>query len=178
LAVSGGSLNPAVSLALLAAKKLSVTEALLYCAAELLGATAAGLALVSSLPSAFGRAAGWGAPALASVGPGSGILLEFLMTLFLAMVIFWTAVAPNAPKVGGFAIGLAVMADILFGGAFTGAAMNPARAIGPMLAGGAVPSYWYVYWVGPIAGAVIVGLLYRYAASVAEASQASGINTS
>src|SRR5205085_3827127 len=58
-------------------------------------------------------------------------------------------------------IGLTVLVDILVGGALTGAAMNPARAFGPALAGG----FWQnqlVYWIGPIIGAVIAALLYEY----------------
>jgi aquaporin Z len=88
--------------------------------------------------------------------------LELVMTLVLLTAVFGTAVSSGAPEIGGFGIGLAVLADVLLGGPFTGAAMNPARAMGPMLAGGFYPSYWYIYWVGPVLAAIAVGLVYRY----------------
>ncbi len=163
MGVSGGSLNPAATLALFVAKKLSARDVLPYIVVEVAGATLAVLALVASLPAALGNAVNWGSPTLAaSMNVGQGTLLELLMTVFLVVAIFGTAVSPKAPKVGGFGIGLALLADVLLGGPFTGAAMNPARAVGPMLAGGFFPAYWYVYWIGPIAGALLVGALYRY----------------
>ena len=66
----------------------------------------------------------------------------------------------GAPQIGGLGIGLAVLADVLVGGNLTGAAMNPARAFGPMLAGGFSPGYWYIYLNGPLIGAVVGGLAY------------------
>jgi len=68
----------------------------------------------------------------------------------------------RAPQIGGLAIGLAVAADILFGGPLTGAAMNPARWFGPALAAQAF-SDWYVWIVGPLLGALAAALLYRFA---------------
>jgi|SRR5271157_1822515 len=163
MGISGGSLNPAVTLALFVAKKLSARDVVPYIIAEIAGATLAGLALIASLPAAFGKAVFWGAPTLSpTMSTAQGTLLELIMTVFLAVAIFGTAVSPRAPKVGGFGIGVAVLADVLLGGPFTGAAMNPARAMGPMLAGLFLPGYLYIYWVGPVAGAIVVGVLYRY----------------
>ncbi len=59
-------------------------------------------------------------------------------------------------------LGLAILCDVLFGGALTGAAMNPARAMGPMIAGGFLPSYWYIYWIGPVVGAILASVVYSY----------------
>ena len=61
----------------------------------------------------------------------------------------------------GLAIGLSISIDVFVGGPVTGAAMNPARAFGPMLAGGEWDNWW-VYWVAPIAGALVAGLGYEY----------------
>jgi Major intrinsic protein len=55
-----------------------------------------------------------------------------------------------------------VAADILMGGPLTGAAMNPARWFGPAVASGALDN-WYVWWIGPLAGAAVAALLYRFA---------------
>jgi glycerol uptake facilitator-like aquaporin len=74
-------------------------------------------------------------------------------------VVFGTAVDPHAPKVGGFAIGLTVMADILAIGPLTGGSMNPARSFGPAVAIGIFEAQ-VVYWVGPILGGVAAALLY------------------
>ena len=162
MAVSGGSLNPAVTIGLLVSGKISARDVVPYIFAEVAGATIAVGALVVSLPASFGNPAHWGSPTLAtSVSALQGTVLELLMTFVLMLVVLGTAVDPRAPRIGGFGIGIAVLADVLLGGPFTGAAMNPARAIGPMIAGSFFPSYWYIYWVGPLAAAAVVGLLYR-----------------
>ena len=163
LTVSGGVLNPAVALGLLAAGKLPPKAVVPYIVAELVGATAAGVALVAAFPSAFGKAVNWGAPSLNSiVSSWQGIGIEALLTFFLMFAIYGTAVDARHPNIGGLGIGLAVVADVLVGGNLTGAAMNPARAFGPMLATGFYPGYWYVYLIGPVIGAVVAALAYRY----------------
>ena len=163
MAVSGGSLNPAVTLALFVARKLPVRDVVPYIVAELAGGALAVLALVVGIPTSVGNAVRWGAPGLApEIGVSQGIFIEFLMTVVLIFAVFGTAVSRDAPKVGGFGIGIAVLVDVLFGGAFTGAAMNPARAMGPMLAALKFPSYWYVYWVGPLLASLVAGGFYRY----------------
>ena len=163
LKVSGGSLNPAVSIALWAVGKLKTREMVAYIVAEVVGAALAGAALIAAFPSELGNGANWGAPSLSSViSPGQGIAIEALMTFVLMFVIYGTAVDARAPHIGGIAIGLAVLADVLVAGNLTGAAMNPARAYGPMIAGLSFPGYWYVYAVGPILGAVVAALAYRY----------------
>jgi glycerol uptake facilitator-like aquaporin len=89
------------------------------------------------------------------------MLLEGVMTFLLVFVVFATAVDPKGAfnKIAGFAIGLTITMDILMGGPFTGAAMNPARALGPALAS----HHWAnhgVYWVGPLLGGVLAGWVY------------------
>jgi MIP family channel proteins len=163
LKISGGVLNPAVAVGLWAVKKLPVRETLLYIVTEVVAATAAAVALVASFPSIPGGHANWGAPSLASsVSPWQGMAIEALMTFVLMFAIYGTAVDSRAPHVGGFGIGLAVLADVLVAGSLTGAAMNPARALGPMIAGGFYPSYLYIYIVGPVIGSVVSALAYHY----------------
>ena len=163
MGISGGALKTDVALGLWVGKKLSSREAVMYMIAELLGATLAGAALVFSFPSALGSAVQWGSPSLSSLlNVWQGIAIEGLLTFVLVMVVYGTAVDPRAPKIGGLGIGLAVLADVLVAGSLTGAAMNPARAFGPMIAGGFYPAYWYVYLVGPLLGGALAGLVYKH----------------
>jgi MIP family channel proteins len=163
MAISGGALNPAVVLGLWVAKKLPSRDVIPYILSELVGAVAAGLALVASFPAVWGSAVNWGSPTLSGVlSTWQGIAIEGLLTFVLMIAVYGTAVDPRAPRIGGLGIGLAVLADVLVAGNLTGAAMNPARAFGPMIAAGFYPGYWYVYAVGPIVGAVVAGLVYRF----------------
>jgi len=160
--ISGGHINPAVTIGMLVTRRISVAHAAVYIVAQVAGAIIAGYLLFAVFPDNLGKAVGWGAPAL---GPqtsiAQGILFEAIMTFVLLYAVFGTAVDPRAPKIGGFGIGLAIAIDIMAGGPFTGAAMNPARAIGPMVASLNFTN-WYVYWIGPIAGAIVAALLYHY----------------
>jgi MIP family channel proteins len=155
-AVSGGHFNPAVTLGLWIAGQIDVVKGIGYMVAQLLGGAAAGFALVYF----FGDVG----PAVPALGEGvdvmEGILLEAIMTTVLLFAVFGTAVDARGPKIGGLAIGLAVAADILFGGPLTGAAMNPARWFGPAVAAGAFDN-WFVWWIGPFLGAIVVAVLYR-----------------
>ena len=156
-AVSGGHFNPAVTLGLWVAGKIDAAKGLAYVVAQLVGGVAAGFGLALIFTDV-----GPAVPALGqSVDAVEGIALEAIMTSVLLLAVFGTAVDPRGPKVGGLAIGLAVAADILLGGGLTGAAMNPARWFGPAVAAGAYED-WYVWWIGPFLGAVVVALLYRY----------------
>jgi MIP family channel proteins len=161
MGVSGGAINPAVTIALLVGKKLPGRDVVPYIVAELVGATLAGVLLMAAAPSSVGAAAHWGAPTLSSaISVAQGTLFELVMTFFLVLAVYGTIVDARAPKIAGFGVGLIVVADVLTGGPFTGAAMNPARAMGPMIASLSFPSYWYIYWIGPIIGAAIAGLIY------------------
>lgn len=163
MGVSGGVLNPAVAIGLLVGRKLSPRELIPYIFAELAGAIAAGLALVASFPYVLGNAVHWGAPTLSGIlSVWQGTAIEALLTFVLVIAVYGTAVDSRAPRIGGLGIGVAVLADVLVGGPLTGAAMNPARAMGPMVSGLFFPSYWYIYWVGPVIGAVAAGLVYRF----------------
>ena len=161
--ISGGALNPAVALGLWVGKKLPARDMISYVVAELLGAILAGGALVVSFPAYLGDSVSWGAPKLnGSLSVWQGIGIEAVLTFILILAVYGTAVDKRAPQIGGLGIGLAVVGDVLVGGNLTGAAMNPARAFGPMIAGAFYPGYWYIYVVGPAIGAVIAGLVYAY----------------
>jgi aquaporin Z len=89
------------------------------------------------------------------------LIMEVLMTFFLVMVIFGTVVDPRGPKaIAPLAIGLIITMDILTGGRITGAAMNPARALGPAIVQQDFTNWW-IYWVGPIIGGLIAAYAYK-----------------
>jgi MIP family channel proteins len=159
-AVSGAHFNPAVTFGVWVAGQIPGRRAAAYVLAQLIGGILAALAVRMIFPS--DSFASLGTPALAAgISPLAGIVIETVLTALLLIAVFGTALDPRAPKIGGLAIGFAVAADILMGGPLTGAAMNPARWFGPA----AVTWVWdnsYVWIVGPLLGAAIAALLYRY----------------
>jgi MIP family channel proteins len=162
--ISGGHFNPAITIGFWVTRRLGTLDSIAYWIAQLLGATAAAYLLKLTIPDTT-----WTAKALGSITPdlggdftrAHGITLEAVMTFVLVLVVFATAVDAKGAfdKISGFAIGLTVTVDILLGGPFTGAAVNPARAFGPALA----TSHWQnhgVYWAGPLLGGVLAAVLY------------------
>jgi MIP family channel proteins len=161
-AISGGHFNPAVTVAVRLAGRIEWSHAVMYVLAQLAGAVAAGFALLLVLPEPLADSTQLGTPALGTgIGVVEGIAIEAILTLVLVLTVFGTAIDQRAPKLGGMAIGLAVAADILMGGPLTGGAMNPARWFGPAVAASAYDD-WYVWWVGPLIGAIVAAVLYRY----------------
>jgi aquaporin NIP len=155
--LSGAHINPAVTLAFTLTRHFSLREAAAYIAAQLVGATAAALLLLAvwtDKPASLGAT-------LPSVGAGSALVYEAVLSAFLMFVIM--AVATDTRAVGAaaaIAIGGTIGLDALFGGPVTGASMNPARSFGPALVSGEWRDFW-VYVVGPVAGAAIGALAYQ-----------------
>jgi aquaporin NIP len=155
--LSGAHINPAVTLAFTLTRHFSLREAAAYIAAQLAGATAAALLLLAvwtDKPASLGAT-------LPSVGAGSALVYEAVLSAFLMFVIM--AVATDTRAVGAaaaIAIGGTIGLDALFGGPVTGASMNPARSFGPALVSGEWRDFW-VYVVGPVAGAAIGALAYQ-----------------
>jgi aquaporin TIP len=162
--LSGGHFNPAVSFALAVAGKHRWPRVPTYWMAQAVGALIAGFALRYAFefdPSALSRTH-IGTPAIGGgVTVTAAIVVEAILTIFLLWAVFGTAVSPLAPRIGGFGIGLMVAADILGGGAITGAAMNPARWLGTAVPAGFYDN-WFVYFIGPLIGATIAALSYRF----------------
>ena len=159
-AISGGHLNPAVTIGAWVGKKINGKNALGYIVAQCLGAIVAAFCVTLAVPADVLNAVKMGTPALGNgITVGQGVVTEIILTFFLMFVVFGTAIDARAPKVGGLFIGLAVVLDILMGGPISGAAMNPARHLGPALLGGGLENIW-LYWVGPIVGAVLAAVVY------------------
>lgn len=159
-ATSGGHLNPAVTFGALLGGKISLQDAILYVIAQCCGAIAAAFVVTLCVSPEILGAVGFGTPA-----PGAGVTLsqafaiEVVLTFFLVFVVFGTGIDPRGPKVGGLFIGLTVALDIMAGGPISGAAMNPARHLGPALVGGAIGPMW-LYWAAPLLGGGLAGILY------------------
>lgn len=157
-----GHFNPAVTLGMLATRRIEVMMAALYVVAQVLGAVAAGYALKASFPDAvFVATRGGGQTVALDITGGQAFMLEAIATFFLVFVIFGTVVDSRGPKLGGLTVGFVVAADILAIGPLTGASMNPARSFGPAVASGVYEAQ-LLYWAAPIAGGLIAALLYEY----------------
>lgn len=160
-AISGGHLNPAVTLALLFIKKIDVPNAVGYVIAQCLGAIVAAYLLLICMPHDAVSAVSLGTPALGvNITSGMGLLMEVITTFFLMFVIYGTAVDKRAPKLAGLFIGLTVALDIFVAGPVTGAAMNPARYLGPAVISGNLNLIW-LYWLGPVSGALLAAFCYN-----------------
>jgi MIP family channel proteins len=154
--LSGAHLNPAVSLAFALTRHFPLRDLVPYWAAQLAGATAAGL----SLRLLFGPVAALGGT-LPSGPAWRSLVLEAILTFLLMFVIM--AMATDTRAVGqsaALAIGATVGLEALFAGPISGASMNPARSFGPALASGEFAHHW-VYWLGPMAGAALGAVTYE-----------------
>jgi MIP family channel proteins len=161
--ISGGHFNPAITIGFWVTKRIGTLDAFLYWAAQLLGGIAAAFLLRSIIPDETWHAVALGTPSLLRDFPAlSAMILEAVTSFFLVLVFFATAVDDRGTfrAIAGFGIGLTMTLGILVIGPFTSAAMNPARAFGPALAS----HHWTnqgVYWIGPLAGGFLAGLLYN-----------------
>jgi MIP family channel proteins len=161
--ISGGHFNPAITFAFLVTRRIKPALGLIYWAAQLAAAALGALLVQQLLPREATKAVDLGVPAIGhGVNAGAAFGLEAILTFFLAWVVFATAVDPRGTfkSIAGLAIGLTITMDILFGGPFTGAAMNPARAFGPQLIGDFWSNGW-VWYAGPILGATVAAGMYE-----------------
>jgi len=160
--ISGGHFNPAITLGFLTTRRITASLAGLYWGAQLLGAAVAAFILRELFSQ---KAVRHGAIPLPSTHTtdAKAVVIELILTFFLVWAVWATAVDPRGAfkAIAGLAIGLTITIDVLMGGRFTGAAMNPARAFGPELAG-KLWTGWWIYWIGPMLGALLASVLYEY----------------
>ncbi|KAF9680225.1 hypothetical protein SADUNF_Sadunf06G0099200 [Salix dunnii] len=157
--ISGGHVNPAVTFGAFIGGNITLLRGILYWIAQLLGSTVACLLLKFATggleTSAFALSTG--------VGVWNAFVLEIVMTFGLVYTVYATAVDPKKGNLGiiaPIAIGFIVGANILVGGAFDGASMNPAVSFGPALVSWTWTNHW-VYWAGPLIGGGLAGLIYE-----------------
>ena len=164
--ISGAHVNPAVTIAMWSIKKISPRDAGFYILAQLLGGIGGAL-LMKSFFLGRGSVVSYGA---AHVSPdylqGGNVWLALIAEALGAFAIVWAVMATAVNKNGnqttsglaiGFTLGFAGMVIV----PATGGSFNPARWLGPALASGTYPNFW-LYIIGPIAGAVLAASLYQW----------------
>ncbi|KAF0913737.1 hypothetical protein E2562_024614 [Oryza meyeriana var. granulata] len=156
--ISGGHVNPAVTFGAFLGGNITLFRGLLYWIAQLLGSTVACFLLRFST-----GGLSTGTFGLTGISVWEALVLEIVMTFGLVYTVYATAVDPKKGSLGTIApiaIGFIVGANILVGGAFDGASMNPAVSFGPALVSWSWESQW-VYWVGPLIGGGLAGVIYE-----------------
>ena len=159
--VSGAHVNPAVTLGMAATGKFPWRYTPIYVGAQLVGAVLAAVATWIT----FGGAARSEAK-LAATYPAQGVgdlqafVVEVLITFILVFVVMAVATDERAPAaIAPIAVGFALAVGVFIAGPVTGGAVNPVRALGPMIVAGDLTSFW-LYVLGPIVGGVLAALLY------------------
>lgn len=168
LQLSGAQFNPAVSITVAAIGKQPWSQAILFIIVQLAGAVLAAFLLKTLLTGVPGVTVGNVGATLGTLTDGEAahagkaVVIEIIATFFLMFVILGSVIDGKSwtRSAAGFAIGMVIVADILMVGPLTGASMNPSRSFGPALVAGVWQMQW-VYWVGPIVGALLAGLAYR-----------------
>jgi aquaporin Z len=178
--ISGGHMNPAVTIGVLAAGAMYLSEAIGYIISQFVGGIAGALLLRKVLG---GVATGLGTPALAhnlavgtaslTITPTAGFIIEAVLAFFLVLVVLSTAVAGRAGNLAPLAIGMTLTFNIVMGGALTGAPFNPARALGPMVATGKFDDAW-LYLLAPIVGAIVAAIVHAGLGKLAQEGLAAG----
>ena len=166
--ISGAHINPAVTIPMMITKKIGIADGVGYIISQIIGGIIATLTLVAILPEIRKPVlwGGHGGPSeLLNNSAMSGFMVEIILTFFLVVVIFMTAVHKKAPKsVYGAAIGGMVFLLHLVGVPLTGASMNPARSFAPAIVSGDVGllEIQWLYWAAPIIGGIIAGVIMNY----------------
>jgi len=161
--VSGGHINPVVSVALCIVGRIKLKRCLFYIVAQCLGAIVGAYVLQLMTPKDLRNSIG-PTTVVKHLTESQGFAFELIMTFILVLTVC-AVTDPDEPETTspGITIGLTICALHLVGIRFTGCSMNPARALGPSL----VTSVWHhnhfmVYWLAPFIGSVCASVLYRF----------------
>jgi aquaporin Z/aquaporin NIP len=161
--VSGAHLNPAVTVGLAANRRFPWSKVPSYVVAQLAGSVGAALATWALFGRGARQAAHLGAPyPAAGTGIWQAFAAEAVVTFILVLTVVSVATDRRVPPgVAASAIGAALAACILVSGPISGAGVNPARSLGPMLVAGRLNDWW-IYVTAPIVGGLLAALLYGY----------------
>eukprot|EP01117_Protostelium_nocturnum_P017657 TRINITY_DN7223_c0_g1_i1.p1 TRINITY_DN7223_c0_g1~~TRINITY_DN7223_c0_g1_i1.p1 ORF type:complete len:301 (+),score=84.35 TRINITY_DN7223_c0_g1_i1:289-1191(+) len=166
--VSGGHLNPAITLALSLTSNKNIFKGFFYIVAQLVGGMVGSALLRATTARSKWEITNLGATAVANDSSVTDALfMEMILTFLLVFVVFGTIKTEQSKQKGGMgnlaglAIGLAVLVIHLVGNSFTGPSVNPARSLGPAVASGFWKDHW-IYWVGPLIGGVAAGFFYQF----------------
>ena len=169
--ISGCHINPAVTIGFLVARRISVTEAVGYWIAQVVGGIVGAGVLRAMFASAKGYTTpskglgtdGWGDQSMVHLGVGGAFLAEAVLTFLFVTVVLTVTRKAAWPQLGGIAIGFALATVHLIGIPLTGTSVNPARSIGPAIFVGhdALSQLW-LFIVAPLVGGLVAALVSRY----------------
>ena len=158
--ISGSHINPAVTISYWATGRMYAGTAAYYIMSQLTGAAMAAYFLSLLFPDAVSTVYLGTCTLGEGVGPWKAASIECMVTFLFVFTIFVTAVDKRTSKLlAGVAIGLVYLFGVSISITFSGGSLNPARVFGPAIVSGHFDHH-YVWWLGPVAGAVIAGLLY------------------
>jgi aquaporin-4 len=163
--ISGAHINPAVTIAMVATRNIKGPDAAGYIGSQIVGAIIAAYAHMLLLP-VYGAEVNFGTQGgpseFLNFSAAAGVGAEMIFTFFLVTTIFMAAVHKKAAAgMAGIAIGGMIFLLHIVGVPLTGASMNPARTLGPAIVSGYWDYHW-IYWVGPIAGALLAAFIMQY----------------
>lgn len=167
--ISGCHINPAVSLGMLVAGRMSFAEFITYVVSQFVGAVIAAAVLYSIVSGQAGEAGvtnlgqnGWGEGYIDGYSLQAAIIFELIATFLFVLMILGSTAAGAPAAVAGLAIGLALVAIHLIGIPITGTSVNPARSFGPaLLVGGQAMAQLWVFIIIPLAGGLVAGIVHR-----------------
>ncbi len=158
--ISGAHINPAVTVSMVATKRMNAGVGVMYIFSQVAGATLAGYLLKILFPEALASVFLGTCVLGSTVSVSQAIVMEAVITFLLVFVVFATVIDKRAtPALAGLAIGFVVLFGVMVGGAISGGSMNPARVFGPAMASGHFANH-YVWWIGPIVGGLLAGFTY------------------
>lgn len=169
--ISGAHINPAVTMGFLAARRISVREAIGYWVAQVVGGIVGALVLWLMFRDAKGYSTsstglgtdGFGKESMIHLGAAGAFLAEVVLTFMFVFVVLCVTRKAAWPQLGGLAIGLALSLVHLIGVPLTGTSVNPARSIGPALfVGGTALTQLWLFIVAPLVGGAVAALASRY----------------
>lgn len=168
--ISGCHINPAITVAMLVAKKISVADTIGYIVAQFVGATVAAFALMAIQKGAPGFSMGeyalgsngWGPGYLGGYTTTAAFIAETLLTFLFLFVIFATTSKLGNSNMAGLAIGITLVLIHLVAIPITGTSVNPARSFGPaILAGGKAMQQLWLFMTAPVIGGILAALVWR-----------------